>query len=120
MKIIYVAGPFRADTAWGVEQNVRRAEEAGLRIAHAGASPLIPHANTRFFHGELSDEFWLAATMELLRRSDAIYLLPQWDQSLGACQEYEEARRLGLPILRDIADVRSWLEREETSGAIVL
>jgi hypothetical protein len=30
---VYVAGPFRATTPWGVERNIRHAEEAGLWLS---------------------------------------------------------------------------------------
>lgn len=119
--IIYVAGPYRAATAWGVEQNVRRAEEWALRVAFAGAMPLCPHTNTRFFHGVGPDEFWLAGTMELLRRSDAILLIPEWSRSSGACAERAEAERRGIPIFEAVAsegapyaswaDLPGWIER---------
>ena len=33
---------------------------------------------------------------------DAIYLLPDWDKSNGAIREYEEAKRLGLKVFKDI------------------
>jgi len=33
MKVIYVAGPYRAANAWLVEQNVRNAEIAGYEIS---------------------------------------------------------------------------------------
>ena len=67
MKVIYIAGPFRGDTSWQIECNVRDAEALGLEVARAGAMPLIPHANTRFFDGELTDDFWLRGTLALLR-----------------------------------------------------
>ena len=97
MKIVYIAGPFRADTAWGVELNVRRAEGWGLRVAKMGAMPLIPHTNTRFFHGLLTDAFWIEGTAELLRRCDAILTIPGWEDSSGALAEFELAGELGLP-----------------------
>jgi hypothetical protein len=71
VKLVYIAGPFTAATPWRVEQNVRRAEEAGLWVAEHGAMPVIPHANTRYFHGECTPEFWYEGTLELLRRCAA-------------------------------------------------
>jgi hypothetical protein len=72
VKVIYICGPFTGPRAWDIEQNVRRAEERALEVAMLGASPLCPHTNTRFFHGTLSEEFWYAATAELLLRCDAL------------------------------------------------
>lgn len=99
MKIIYFAGPFRADTAWGIEKNVRRVEEqAVLMVEKFGIMPLIPHANTRFFHGLGTDELWLEGTMELMRRCDAIYMCPGWEQSDGSQAELAEAEVMGIPV----------------------
>ena len=96
--IAYIAGPFRAPTAWGIAQNVRHAEEIGLMVAQAGAMPLIPHANTANFHGEGSDQLWLDGTLELMRRCDVVVLTPDWQRSSGARAERDEAERIGLPI----------------------
>ena len=99
--LIYVAGPYRANNAWDVEQNIRRAESLAFTLALAGAYPITPHANTRgYFECAQSDPlFWLGGTLELMRRCDAIALLDTWGNSSGAMAEHEEARRLALPIL---------------------
>lgn len=104
MKVIYIAGPFRGSNAWAVECNIRRAEKVAFEVAEMGLVPLCPHTMTRFFNGTLTDAYWLAATMELLRRCDAILLLPCWQSSSGSVAERAEARRLGLPVLH----FRSW------------
>lgn len=98
MKVVYIAGPFRAKTAWGVAQNVRAAEVIALEVARAGHMPLCPHTNTAHFHGECSDAFWLDGTMELLRRCDCVVLTPDWQTSTGARLERAEAERLGIPV----------------------
>lgn len=110
MKCIYIAGPFSAPTAWKIEQNVRRAEEAGYLVAQLGAVPLIPHANTRFFHGDQSPEFWYAATLELLKRADAVLLVEGWERSPGARLEREKALAKGMPVFEKAADLGRWLE----------
>lgn len=113
MKIVYIAGPYRAKTAWGVAKNIRNAEMWGYAVAEAGAMPLIPHANSAHFDGEFTDEFWLDGTMELLRRCDGILLMPNWQESTGAKHEALEAERLDMPEL-DMACMAaepSWVRR---------
>lgn len=112
MKIVYIAGPFRAVTAWGIENNVRRAEEQAVLLVNMfGIMPLIPHANTRFFHGLGSDELWLEGTMELMRRCDAIYMCPGWEQSEGSKAELAEAKSLGIPAFYHdkYEEIGTWL-----------
>jgi len=99
MKVIYVAGPFRAPTQWEIAENIREAERIGLLVARAGAMPLIPHANTAHFHGQLDADFWLNGTMELLRRCDAAVFIPGWKSSAGSLAEHDECRRLKKPWL---------------------
>lgn len=99
MLVIYVAGPFRSPTQWGIAENIRAAERIGLLVARAGAMPLIPHANTAHFHGQCDDQFWLNGTVELLRRCDAAVFIPKWHLSSGSCGEMREAARLDMPFL---------------------
>lgn len=101
MKVVYVAGRFTAPNAWEIERNVRAAEEVGMQVAKMGAMPLIPHANTRFFHGTISPEFWYEGTLELLRRCDFVVLVKGWEDSKGVKLELEEAKRLGKPVFAD-------------------
>ncbi len=67
MRLVYIVGPYRAATAWEVEQNIRRAEEVGLEIARMGAMPVVPHTLTRFYGGECPEDFWLLGTFMLMR-----------------------------------------------------
>ena len=95
--LIYIAGPFTGPTAWDIAENVRKAERWGLEVAHAGGMPVIPHANTHLFHGQLTSDFWYAGTLQLLRVCQGIVLIPEWRDSKGARAEQEEARRWEIP-----------------------
>jgi len=109
-KIVYIAGPFRGLTAWDVACNVHRAEELAFAVAKAGAMPLCPHANTRDFDGTLTDKFWIDGTLELLRRCDAVIVVPGWEESTGTRGEIEEAKRIGLSVFYDQCELRAWLD----------
>jgi len=105
MYVCYIAGPFRADTAWEIAENVRNAERIGLGVSRRGYMPSIPHANTANFHGEGTDAFWLEGTKELMRRCDAVVLVPGWQKSSGTQGEIREARQLGIPVLLYVSDL---------------
>lgn len=109
MKVVFIAGPFRGPTPWDVAQNVRRAEEVGLEVAMRGGMPLIPHANTALFDKQLTDDFWLAGTQELLRRCDAVMLVPDWERSSGTRAEIELAMELGMPVFECWSSLERWL-----------
>ncbi len=116
MKVIYVAGPFRASNAWDIECNVRRAEEASLTIWRMGAAALCPHTNTRFFQGAAPDHVWIDGTLELMRRCDAVYVLPNAEQSRGTQGEIREAGAFGIPVFHDFDNLRAWLAAEERAA----
>jgi hypothetical protein len=121
MKVIYIAGPFRAPTAWRIAENIRSAEQVGYQVAECGCMPLIPHANTAHFHGEFDDQFWLDGTLELMRRCDAVMLIPRWDESSGACKEKAVAEDLGLPVFyadrgQIETEFRRWAEQNKANA----
>jgi hypothetical protein len=119
MRRVYIAGPFRGVSAWLVECNVREAEALALRVAQLGAVPVCPHAMYRFYDRTLPDQFWLEATLDLLRVCHAIVLTKRWEESSGARAEEAEARRLGLPRFFEDADglprLAAWV-REARGG----
>jgi hypothetical protein len=98
MKVIFISGAYRHKTEWQLEEHIRKAEDAALRLWQLGWVVICPHKNTAHFGGACDDKVWLEGDLELLRRSDAIYLLSRWQQSVGACAEYELARELGKVI----------------------
>jgi hypothetical protein len=97
-KVVFISGPCRAPTEWGVKQNIHAAELAAMHVWQLGGVALCQHANTAFFGGACPDETWLAGDMELLRRCDAVYAMVDWRQSKGASAEVELAESMGLPV----------------------
>ncbi len=109
--LVYVAGPYRASNAWLVEQNIRRAEAVAIQVAEVGCYPITPHTNTRgyFEHAQPDADFWLQATLELMRRCDAVLMMPNWRESSGAIGEFNEAVRMGKPTLYTLDELQAWL-----------
>lgn len=114
MKVIYIAGSLRAPTALDVVRNVLAALAAGLEVARAGAMPLIVHAAGALFLGQMTESFWLAGTLELMRRADGVLVFNprHLDTSAGTRDELEEAQRLGLPVFYEVAEVARWLSEK--------
>jgi hypothetical protein len=116
MTVIYIAGPFRGATPWDVEQHVRHAEALAFEVAQLGAMPLCPHTNTRFFHGTMTEQFWLDGTVELMSRCDGVVLTDDWHRSLGARDEVARAHQLGLPVFDTVDALRVWLMKAEVKS----
>ncbi len=116
MKIVYIAGPFRADSAWSIEKNIRRAEALSLEIWRLGAACICPHTNSRFFQGAAPDDVWLRGYLEILKRCDALLTARKWDESDGALAEVEFARARGIPVFHFLEDVEGWLGCQAVSN----
>lgn len=119
MKVVYIAGAFRAETAWQIAENVREAERWALKVAECGAMPLCPHTNTQHFHGMLDEKFWVDGTLELLKRCDGALFLPGWVKSRGSMAEHRWCVKNGLPFF-GVGHVTSggfthWLKTGEES-----
>ena len=112
MKVIYIAGPYRAKNAWEVEQNVREAEVIALEVWRMGAACICVHASSRFFNDVLPFKTWITGDLEILRRCDAMFLVQGWKDSLGASLEYELARKLNIPIFEYLVSLKDWLFSE--------
>jgi len=110
VKVVYIAGPYRAPNAWEIEENIRRAERLALEVWKLGAAALCPHTNTRFFQGAADDAVWLDGDLELLKRCDAVLLVPGWHKSTGARAEVRVAESRGLPVFASVDDLEGWLK----------
>lgn len=122
MRIVYIAGPYAGPTHDGksyyeISRNILEAREWAKRVIEAGAFPFTPHLNS--FHMELdvdrSADWWREADLEMLRRCDAILLIPGWDRSKGARMERAFAVDHGIRTLYSIEELKGWLALYESA-----
>jgi hypothetical protein len=106
--IVYVAGPYRARTVAGIARNIARAREVAERVWKAGHVALCPHLNSAFMDGLLpdGDGAFLRGGIELLKRCDAVILVPRWRDSIGTQEEIRAAGDAGIPVFRSVADLK--------------
>jgi len=97
MKLLYISGPFSdPDPIHGIERNITRASEIALEAWRKGWAVICPHKNTSGFqHTEIPWETWMEGDIEIVRRCDAILMIPGWLNSRGAMLERMEARNAG-------------------------
>ncbi len=108
MKLIFVAGPFKAKNTWEVEKNVRKAEETSLALWGMGYAVICPHTNSRFFLGTCSEDIFLDGYQEILKRCDGVMLLSPGGQSKGTIEEIKLAERLGIPVFGDVLELSAY------------
>jgi hypothetical protein len=65
--------------------------------------------NTAHFQGTCPDETWLRGDIELVNRSDAVYMIEGWANSVGATAEKHVAEDLQIPILYSVFDLEIFL-----------
>lgn len=118
--LVYVAGPISKGCIY---ENVGRAHDAGLALAKAGLSVIVPHG-TCFWGNRTAEsgtlwvpqahidgtayDDWISMSLELVRRCDAVLRLP--GESSGADAEVAEAGRLRTPVFTDIKALVRWAE----------
>lgn len=116
IKVVYVAGPFSGKDGWEVAENVHRAERLAREVTRLGAAPLTPHSIGARMDGTETCEFWVAATLEMMRRCDAVVLTDDWERSAGARGEVDDAGRHGIPVLYTLPDLARWLRNTPRDG----
>ena len=112
-KLLYVAGAYRADSPWGVRNNVMAAAAVSRTLWIHGYTAHCPHLNNWDLDGpELPSDAILQGDFEIIRRCDGIVVCPGWGNSSGTRQEIVLGLRLGKPVLffpRDPAEVSIFL-----------
>lgn len=74
-----------------------------------GALPLCPGVIGANYEGIQDYAWWAEAYLQLLRRSDAVFMVPRWEESSGARFEHAEADRLSIPVFYHLSELKTWL-----------
>lgn len=117
MKLVFVSGPYRADTEYGAHSHIQAAEKVALEVWKLGAACCCPHKNTAYFAGALPDQTWLEGDLEILARCDAVMLMDKWMESEGARAEQRRAGELCIPVFTELHLLGEWLDGDLTLPA---
>jgi len=98
-KVIFISGPYRSESEWGLEENIRHAQSASIKLWKDGWVVICPHLNTAHFGGVCPDSVWLEGDLEILKRCDAIYMLNTAHHSVGAQAELMAALTWGKEVI---------------------
>lgn len=96
MRLVYVSGSISDPRgSYYEDRNIRAAEAVAQTLMQMGFAVLCPHTMTRGWGGLMSWESFIAMDLEILRRCDAVVMMPCWKESRGAKMEWAEAARSG-------------------------
>ena len=98
MRLIYIAGPYRAEHAWQVANNIHRAREVARQVWANGDAALCPHLNSAHFDGVCDDENFLRGGHAMLPACMGVVLVEGWERSSGTFKEINLAQLLKIPV----------------------
>jgi nucleoside 2-deoxyribosyltransferase len=118
--MVYVAGPYRADT-WGeVIANVGRASDVAATLLRDGHNVICPHTMTHTFEmHKLPDEVFLRCGIAQLVLCDAVVLVTggkDYRLSSGTVGELLEAQRRCIPVFGTPGALSVWYDQWERLG----
>lgn len=95
MKIAYISGKYRDKSLSAIDENIQLARRAAKHLWSEGWAVICPHSNTAFMDGVCPDEQFLNGDLSIINRlnpgTDAMFMLPNWEDSEGARREREVA-----------------------------
>jgi len=111
MKVIYVAGKYRDKPLNNIYENIEHARRMARELWMKNWAVICPHTNTAWMDdlGE-TDQLFLDGDLEILKRCDAIMMLSNWQNSVGAIGEWQLATAIGLEIYYEEEGIPDCLE----------
>ena len=117
MKKIYVAGAYSANNVLDVLQNIGKGKHYCAQIFAMGHAPFCPWSDEDFakllWSKTLTVRQFQDASMLWLEASDALFLVPGWENSKGTKAEIKRAEQLNMPIFKTLDQILVWSENQE-------
>ncbi len=101
MKRVYIAGKL-VDDAPKYNVNKKKMIQVAIDAKHAGFAVFVPCLEDKLAECDLSKDWdysdYFNNSQPWLEVSDAVLLVPGWEDSEGTRKEIETARELGIPV----------------------
>lgn len=99
--VVYVAGKYTGENYDEIDSHIRLARDYAVKIWELGFTAICPHLNTAHFEvfaSKVAEQEILAGYLSVIKRCDALFLLPDWRDSKGATRELHYAREHDIPV----------------------
>jgi hypothetical protein len=110
MKKVYVAGAYSADNVMDVLHNIGFGIEACSDLLGFGFAPFCPWLDYHFalFNRKIPKQSFYDYSLAWLEASDAVWVLPGWENSKGTIAEIAKAESLNIPVFYDFNKLLNW------------
>lgn len=113
MKKVYIAGKISSSNPLQFLENIRIGIRASTEMLLKGYAVFSPFLDYNLFlqlrDGEaISKEVIQGNSLEWLKVSDAVLVLPEWESSNGTLREIEKAIELGIPVFYTIETLENY------------
>ena len=106
---VYVAGAYSSDNMFTVFNNIKKGIDTGALVLKAGLSPFTPWLDFQLLLTSVGPSFTVEDmyrySMSWLEVSDAILLVPGYENSRGTKLELERAEQLNIPVFNTLEDI---------------
>ncbi|MFC2069451.1 DUF4406 domain-containing protein [Chloroflexota bacterium] len=105
--VVFIAGAYSGRDFNEIDENIRLAESYSIKLWNLGYKVFCPHLNTSHFEAKakVGENVYKEFDMRMLSSCDAVFALPNWQNSKGAKAEIEEANRLGKPVFYSLGEL---------------
>lgn len=115
---LYIAGKYDSKSIIESLEHIRNGQRAATEALTKGFVPFCPWLDFQLFlqlrEGEqITKDQIQAYSIEWLKVSDAILMLPSWKDSGGAKAELEIALKIGLPVFWTLQEAVEYFETDE-------
>lgn len=112
--LVLVSGAYRGKNFLHVAYNIWQARKVSRFLWDNGVPNICPHLNSALMPEK--DDRFLHGYLEMVRRVDALVMVPGWEGSLGAVQEFLLAQNLRLPTFINALDSCVEWHKERMKG----
>jgi len=118
--VVYIAGPISDQDFVAGLQNLARFFHAETTLIKHGFSPINPAADliAALHAGDFTYRDYLGKDEPLVKRSDALLLLPGWSESMGATAEVSWALQADVPCFTSMSDLEEYRESLTAAGDV--